>query len=183
MTMMINKQKCVMLVMLAALTVFTFCSQPMAAQKKKFSLEQIGYGGNQLLRGDYLWTTWWGDQLMYLDIYNGGMLDENGKRTKLFEISDVKGNWHAAYDAAYPYPGETLVKLDNGHERILYDWQKKETVWTQTCQDEEHSDWNAKSRNVAYVKEQQLYVRTATNEERQLTTDGSRKAPSGVPTE
>ena len=177
--MKINQQKCVLFVMIAALTLFTFCPQPMAAQKKKFSLEQIGYGGNQLLRGDYLWTTWWGDQLMYLDVSDGGMLDENGHHNKLFNIRDIKGNWYAAYEATYPYPNETLVKLDNGHERILYDWEKKETVWTQTCQDEEHSDWNAKSRNVAYVKGMQLYVRTAANEERQLTTDGSREIVYG----
>ncbi|MBQ8656579.1 MAG: DPP IV N-terminal domain-containing protein [Prevotella sp.] len=168
-----------MLIIIAALTVLLLCPQHMAAQKKKFSLEQIGYGGRQLLRGDYLWTTWWGDQLMYLDISDGGTLDANGQRTKLFSLSDIKGNWYAAYEAVYPYPGETLVMLDNSHERILYDWKKKETVWEQTSQDETHTDWNARSRNVAYVKEHQLYVRTAANEERRLTTDGSREIVYG----
>ena len=101
-------------------------------------------------------------------------LDDKGERTKLFKLSDIPGNWYAAYDAEYPYANETLVLLNNGHERVLYDWQKHEIVWTQTCQDEEHSDWNKTSRNVAYIHENQLYVRTAANEKRQLTTDGSR---------
>ena len=179
--MMINKKYMgrLLLVVLAVLALNTLCPMEMTAQKKKFSLEQIGYGGNQLLRGDYLWTTWWGDQLMYLDVSDGGTLDENGQRTKLFKLSDISGDWYAAYEAEYPYANETLVLLDNGHERVLYDWEKHENVWKQTSQDEEHADWNAKSRNVAYVKNHQLFVRTAANEERQLTTDGSREIVYG----
>lgn len=124
MTMMMNSKKNIgrlLLVMLAAVALSTFCPTEMTAQKKKFSLEQIGYGGNQLLRGDYLWTTWWGDQLMYLDVSDGGTLDDKGERTKLFKLSDIPGNWYAAYDAEYPYANETLVLLNNGHERVLYD--------------------------------------------------------------
>ncbi len=178
---MINKKNMgrLLLVVLAVLALNTLCPMEMTAQKKKFSLEQIGYGGNQLLRGDYLWTTWWGDQLMYLDVSDGGTLDENGQRTKLFKLSDIPGDWYAAYEAEYPYADETLVLLDNGHERVLYDWEKHENVWKQSSQDEEHADWNAKSRNVAYVKNHQLFVRTAANEERQLTTDGSREIVYG----
>jgi len=81
---------------------------------------------------------------------------------------------HSAMNAAYPYPGQPLVLLTTGRQRLLYDWQQRAVVWQQPCADEQHSNWNATSRAVAYVKDHQLCVRTADGRETVLTTDGSR---------
>ena len=155
---------------------------PMTAQEKKFfTLEDLNYGGINARKflPENLWLTWWGDQLMYLEAEEGGSIDAKGNRSSLFLLKDVGEEWHSAYGASYPYPNETLVMLQNSRQRILYDWQKKQIVWQQTCEGETHEEWNKVSKAVAYVKDHQLYVRDAQDQESQLTTDGSREIVYG----
>ena len=155
---------------------------PMTAQEKKFfTLEDLNYGGINARKflPENLWLTWWGDQLMYLEAEEGGTIDAKGNRSSLFLLKDVGEEWHSAYGASYPYPNETLVMLQNSRQRILYDWQKKQIVWQQTCEGETHEEWNKVSKAVAYVKDHQLYVRDAQDQESQLTTDGSREIVYG----
>jgi len=152
--------------------------------KKLFTLEDLNFGGNNYrnLQPPYLWLTWWGDQLMYQDAEEGGTVTPASKavdgvatdRCPLFHLSDLGEGWHSAFSARYPYPDQTLVLLNNYRQRILYDWQQKRIVWQQTSKEESHSDWNSTSRAVAYVKDHQLCVRNADDEEHRLTTDGSR---------
>jgi len=152
-----------------------------AQEKKLFTLEDLNFGGNNYrnLLPQNMWLTWWGDQLMYQDAEDGGSIDLKAKRTTLFTLKEVGTDFHSAFSAQYPYPDEPVVLLQNSQQRILYDWQQKKTVWKQTCKGETSSNWNSKSRAVAYVKDNQLYVRTAGDEERQLTTDGSRNIVYG----
>ena len=164
------------------MSLLTISCLPMTAQEKKlFTLEDLNFGGNNYrnLLPQNMWLTWWGDQLMYQDAEDGGSLDLKAKRTTLFTLKEVGTDFHSAFSAQYPYPDEPVVLLQNSQQRILYDWQQKKTVWKQTCKGETSSNWNSKSRAVAYVKEHQLYVRTAGDEERQLTTDGSRNIVYG----
>ena len=166
-----------------------FCTMipaQMAAQQKLFTLEDLNFGGKNYhnLRPQNLFLTWWGDQLMYQDAEEGGRLTDastKGKdnRKTLFTLKEVGADFHSAMNASYPYPGETLVLLKNSKERVLYDWTKKQTVWRQTCKDEQNSHWNKVSRAVAYTRDNQLYVRTAEGEERQLSADGSREIVYG----
>ena len=152
-------------------------SLPMNAQEKKsFTLEDLNFGGNNYrnLLPQNLWLTWWGDVLMYQEAEEGGTLNAKGQREQVFALTDVGSDFHSAYNAQYPYPKEPVVLLKNSKRRVLYDWTKKQTVWQQTCQGETSSDWHKLSRAVAYVKDDQLYVRTADDQEHQLTTDGSR---------
>jgi len=160
--------------------ILTLSLLPMTAQRL-FTLEDLNYGGNNYynLLPKNLYTTWWGDQLMYLDAEEGGKLGTDGERSTCFRLSDVGRGWHSAYSAEYPYPDQPLVLLNNRQQRVLFDFEKKQTVWKQDAKGEQHSDWNKVSRCVAYVKEHQLYVRTADNEEHQLTTDGSREIVYG----
>lgn len=148
---------------------------PMTAQRL-FTLEDLNYGGKNAynLQPKNMWFTWWGDRLMYLDAEEGGTMDAEGQRTRVFQLSDIEGKWHSAYRAEYPYPEEPLVLLNNRRQRVLYNFETKQTVWSQTSAGEQHEDWNKESRAVAYVKDNQLCVRTADNEEHRLTTDGSR---------
>jgi dipeptidyl-peptidase-4 len=167
---------------------------PATVSKKLFTLEDLNFGGNNYrnLLPENLWLTWWGDQLMYQDAEEGGLVTiekgknknsqaqaANNKRTTLFTLKEVGNDFHSAFSAQYPYPAQPLVLLKNSQRRILFDWTQKKIAWQQTCKDETNSDWNSKSRAVAYVKEHQLYVRTADDKEFQLTTDGSREIVYG----
>ena len=164
-------------------TLFTLLAMllPMNAQTKLFTLEDLNYGGSNFynLQPQNLYLTWWGDQMMYLDAEEGGKYDTNGQRTTCFSLSDIEGTWHSAYSAEYPYADQPLVLLDNHRQRVLFDFEKKQTVWRQTSRGESNSDWNKVSRAVAYVKNNQLYVRTSDDMEHQLTTDGSREIVYG----
>ncbi len=147
----------------------------MTAQEKLFTLEDLNYGGTNArhFQPENQWFTWWGDQLMYLDADEGGTMDAKGNRKRVFRLKDIGDGWHTAYYAEYPYADQPMVLLKNSKQRILYNWGTKKTVWTQSCEGETAADWNKASRAVAYVKDNQLYVRDADNKEHQLTTDGS----------
>ena len=183
--------------LLALLVLTTLTLLPMYAQNKKlFTLEDLNFGGNNYrnLLPQNLWVTWWGDQLMFQDAEEGGTIaatDKGGstsdskeetslRRTRLFDIKEVGSDFRSAYSARYPYPNETLVLLQNSKRRVLYDWQKKQITWSQDTEGEDDaSDWNSTSRAVAYVKDHQLCIRTADNQVRQLTHDGSREIVYG----
>ena len=147
----------------------------MTAQEKLFTLEDLNYGGTNArhFQPENQWFTWWGDQLMYLDADEGGTMDAKGNRKRVFQLKDIGDGWHTAYYAEYPYADQPMVLLKNSKQRILYNWENKKTVWSQSCEGETAADWNKASRAVAYVKDYQLYVRDADNKEHQLTTDGS----------
>ena len=153
----------------------------MTAQEKLFTLEDLNYGGTNArhFQPENQWFTWWGDQLMYLDADEGGTMDAKGNRNRVFQLKDIGDGWHTAYYAEYPYADQPMVLLKNSRQRILYNWETKKTVWTQSCEGETTADWNKASRAVAYVKDNQLYVRDADNKEHQLTTDGSRSVVYG----
>lgn len=175
--MMIRKTK----QLFVGLTVLTL-SLPMSAQDKLFTLEDLNFGGTNYrnMQPKNMWLTWWGDQLMYQDAEEGGLVDDaKGNRKTLFTLSDLGSDWHSAFSARYPYAQQPLVYLSNKKERILYDWQAKKVVWEQSCQGEQFSDWNPVSKAVAYVKGDQLYVRDAEGQEHQLSTDGSREIVYG----
>ena len=173
-----TKTKC----LCSLLILSSLLSLPMTAQEKRhFTLEDLNFGGTNYrkLLPENLWLTWWGDQLMYQDAEEGGTMTPTGQKTTLFTLHEVGSDFHSAYAAEYPYPDKPLVLLKNSHQRILYDWKQKETVWQQDCEGESDADWNAASRAVAYNKDHQLCVRTADNTEVRLTTDGSREIVYG----
>ncbi|KXB85203.1 peptidase, S9A/B/C family, catalytic domain protein [Prevotella sp. DNF00663] len=152
------------------------------AQLKHFTLEDLNFGGNNYYNmvPQNRYTTWWGDQLVRLDADACKTIDaKNGKEKILFNLSDVNkhvadslGKVHSLYYAEFPYSGKTIVLLTNMKSRLLYDFRKKSVVWSQSLTGQEHADWNAISKAVAYVKDSQLYVKQG-NRTVQLTTDGS----------
>lgn len=169
--------------LVAALASLTMTAQDL----KQFSLEDLNFGGTNyrnMLPKD-LWTQWWGDQLMYQDVDDCGIIDmKTGKKTALFTLDDVNkvvegDKVHTAAYATFPYASQTVALLSNGKKRMLYDWKKKQTVWEQTAEGEGAADWCAASKAVAYVKDCQLHVRRADNTDAQLTTDGSREIVYG----
>ncbi|MBR1688610.1 MAG: DPP IV N-terminal domain-containing protein [Prevotella sp.] len=165
---------------LLALIALTTLTLPMAAQKA-FTLEELNYGGRDFRKTlpENIWLTWWGEVLMVQGAEEGSSIDTKKQRDVKFRIAELGEEWHSAYDAQYPYPGQPLVLLTNGRQRVLYNWQTKQKEWQQTCSGEEEAEWNNASRAVAYVRDHQLYVRDADDHERQLTTDGSREIVYG----
>ena len=168
--------------LLILLSLLTLPHLSMTAQEEKlFTLEDLNFGGNNYrnMLPKNQWLTWWGNQLMYQDAEEGGMQETNGKRKTLFTLKEVGSDFHSAFSAQYPYADQTVVLLKNSKQRILYDWKQKKTIWQQTCEGEQFSEWNATSRAVAYVKDHQLFVRDADNKEQKLTSDGSRNIVYG----
>lgn len=166
----------------AVLAFVSMMTCSMSAQQKLFTLEDLNFGGVNAhkFRVQNLYQTWWGDNLMYLDAEEGGMMDGKGERTPVFRLSDLGDDWHSAYGAQYPYPGEPLVMLKNGKERVLYDFKKKQIVWRQQATAQEtFQKWNKTSRALAFKRDNQLFVRDADGKERQLTEDGSREIVYG----
>ena len=174
-----NARLCAM-TLLAMLTIMTGY-----AQQREFTLEDLNFGGNNyhnmVPKNRYL--TWWGDQLVRLDVEECSTVDKKtGKEKPLFTVDDIN-KWAETKDdsdkirhlmyASFPYPGKPLVLVSRKNERLLIDFKAKKTVWKQRAEGETHADWNAKSRAVAFVKDDNLYVTDAEGNTRQLTKDGS----------
>ena len=171
-------------------------SHIMTAQDKLFTLEDLNFGGTNFrkMQPQTMWVTWWGDQLMYQDAEEGGIIDDKGVRKRLFTLEEVNmaltgsdekdaRSIHSAMNATYPYPGQPLVLLKNAHHQILYNFKTKHkaeaVVWTQSLEGTTVRSWNEKSKALAYKKaDQQLYVRDG-EQEIQLTKDGSREIVYG----
>ena len=166
------------LVLLAAMVT----AQAMTAQLKQFTLEDLNFGGTNYnnMRPKNMYLTWWGDRLMYQDAEDWGTVDmETGEKTAVATLDEVNaalsgGKMASAMSVRFPYADRTLALLKNSKERVLYDWKAKKIAWRQPCEGEEHSDWTAASRAVAFVRDYQLCVTDASGAIRTLTTDGSR---------
>ena len=165
---------------------------PMSAQDKLFTLEDLNFGGTNYRKmlPENRWLTWWGDQLMYQDAEEGGTIDSKQQKKMLFTLSEVntalktvKGcedqTVHSAMNAAYPYPDKPFVMLSNAKCQVLYNFKTRQVEWTQSVAEATVRKWNKTSRALAFKKaDHQLYV-LAEGEERQLTTDGSREIVYG----
>ena len=165
----------------------------MSAQKQLFTLEDLNFGGKNFhnLRPQNLFLTWWGDQLMYQDAEEGGIIDEKGNKKKSFDLERInflltastdveKRVLRSAYYAEYPYPDQPVVLLKNAKMQMLYNWQTEKSDWVQTLEGATVTKWSKDSRALAYKKaDHQLYVRDADDNETKLTTDGSREIVYG----
>ena len=159
-----------------------------AAQKgdKSFTLEDLNFGGNNYrnMVAKNRWCTWWGDELVRQDTDACYLVNKKtGKETKLFGINDINqyiGNTkdikvHALYNAEFPYAGKSIVKVSNGSKTFYVDWKKKKCVSEVEFEDGESLlEANAQQSAYAYLKDANLYVKTAEGKSSQLSTDGSR---------
>ena len=155
-----------------------------AQELKQFTLEDLNFGGVNYRKfiPERLYTTWWGDQLMYLDVEETGVVDmKTGKKRALFTLDDINNKLdgenvvRTLQRVSFPYPGKTLALVASKTTRMLYDWSKCEVVWNQPCEGETETHWNKTSRISAYVKDNQLWITDAKGKSTQLTTDGTRE--------
>lgn len=159
--------------------------------QKQFTLEDLNFGGtnyhNMVAKNRY--TTWWGSQLVRLDADRCSLVNKTtGKEQPLFTL-DQLNRWmktdestkvHSLYYVSFPYAGKSLVYVMAKGSRYLVDFKKHKTVWQQDAAAETLADWNAVSRNVAYVKDYNLFVRTADGVEHQISNDASREILYGT---
>ena len=158
-----------------------------AQELKLFTLEELNFGGVNYRKfiPERLYTTWWGDQLMYQDVEESGLIDmKTGKKRALFTLDDINGKTdgekvRTLQRVSFPYPDKTLALVQSKTTRMLFDWSKCEVVWKQTCEGETETHWNKTSRTSAYVKDNQLWITNAEGKTKQLTTDGSREIVYG----
>ena len=158
--------------------------------QKQFTLEDLNFGGNNyhnmVPKNRYL--TWWGDQLVRRNTDECSLVNkQNGKETVMFTVDDIN-KWAGTDDstkirhlfyASFPYPNKSLVLITGKKERMLIDFKSKKVVWRQNCEGENFAEWNAASKAVAFVKDDNLFVTNGEGKTTQLTTDGSREIVYG----
>lgn len=158
--------------------------------QKQFTLEDLNFGGNNyhnmVPKNRYL--TWWGDQLVRRNTDDCSLVNkQNGKETVMFTVDDIN-KWAGTDDstkirhlfyASFPYPNKSLVLITGKKERMLIDFKSKKVVWRQNCEGENFAEWNAASKAVAFVKDDNLFVTDGEGKTTQLTTDGSREIVYG----
>ena len=179
---------------LIAVATLLLSNTAMAQTKKSFTLEDLMWGGNNYanIMPKYYGTAFWGDRLLKLNVEDVTTLaNEKGikeKEQKLFTIAQV----NAAIDTAkvgkvynllysqFPYADKTQVFLRTSKQNILYDWKSRRLVWSaKRVQGESHNDFSFASKAEAYVKDWNLYVRTADGKDLQVSTDGTRELQYG----
>jgi len=154
--------------------------------QKSFTLEDLNFGGKNYrhMRPANRYATWWGDELIRQDAEHCYTVEKkSGRESLLFDLDFINGaigaktisdSIHSLYYAEFPYPDKSVVLVSNSHKRYLVDFGKgKKTVWSQTCENESNEEWNAQSKAVAFVRDDQLYITDDDGNTRQLTTDGS----------
>lgn len=158
--------------------------------QKQFTLEDLNFGGNNyhnmVPKNRYL--TWWGDQLVRRNTDECSLVNkQNGKETVMFTVDDIN-KWAGTDDstkirhlfyASFPYPNKSLVLITGKKDRMLIDFKSKKVVWRQNCEGENFAEWNAASKAVAFVKNDNLFVTDGEGKTTQLTTDGSREIVYG----
>jgi len=170
------------LTMVAALTVH-------AQELKPLTLEDLNFGGtnyhNMVPKTRY--TTWWGDELVHLDTEECFLVNKStGKESRLFTLSELN-QWSGMklrhlYNLSFPENGKSLIWLNDGNERMLFDWKHKKAIWKgniSMAKGAQAQDFNSVSKALTYVKDNQLHVIDAHGNDHQLTTDGSREIVYG----
>ena len=168
----------------------------MAQQNKQYSLEDLMWGGTNYwqLQPKSLQTNFWGDRLLEMDVEEvKTLMDEKGKKVKtpqtLFTLDEVNAavdtaKWGKCYSllyASFPDGKATQCMLNTPKCRFIYDWTTKQVAWTMPENwDSQASAFNTKSRQLAYVKDWNLFVTRADGKTLQISTDGSRELQYGM---
>ncbi len=167
--------------MIAAVAVIVMSALTASAQKQ-FTLEDLNFGGknyanmvpqNRTLR-------WWGDKLVHVTADTCWTVNlKNGKETLLLTRNQVN-SWlndglqvNSLNYISFPCGSEPVAMLFAADKRLLVDVKARKLLWSQTYGGQA-MEWNAKSRALAMVKDDNLYVIDSSGKETQLTADGSR---------
>ena len=165
---------------LTLLALITLSTTLMA--QKQFTLEDLNFGGTNyknMTPGDRT-LLWWGDRLVHVEASACYTVNpSNGKESLLLTAADLNRSIEAAGGdetatlqgaVSFPYPDQPLALVTGSKAYTLYNFKTRRVE----CRiaktgNEQAASWNAKSRLLACVTGDNLYV-----DGKQLTTDGSR---------
>lgn len=166
------------------LALMSVSAVPGMAQKKKFTLEDLNFGGTNYyhMLPENRYTTWWGDKLVRTDMEACSLVGlRNAKQSTLFTLQDVAKASRAdslkvrsLYNVRFPYASKSIavIGLENGV--VWFDFKKhaiiKSYVYPSNLQAKE---WCYKSQMLAMVENNQLCVLDAKGNKHTITTDGS----------
>ncbi len=191
-----KKHKIFIAIMMIAFPLFAMAQNGAdirAKDKKYFTIEDLIPGGAKYYQSSVpkrKYTEWWGDECVELDNQECRLVNKNVNLAEgecLFTLSqinsvlrDVNMRISHFYYAKFPYPDKPLVMLEANTKCALVDWKEKKVVWTQKREaDTQANEWNVTSRNLAFVKNDNLFVTTSDGNTSQLTTDGSKNIVYG----
>ena len=158
---------------------------PIAAQQQ-FTLEDLNFGGNNYrnMIPQNRTLMWWGDQLVRLSGDTCWTVNpQNSKEKVLFTREKLNARAglpeaqaiKALTQASFPYADQPLLLVSNKDERMLVNFKTGRVEWRQPrCSGAQASEWNDKSRAVAFVDNDNLYVTDGGGNTHQVTSDGSR---------
>lgn len=154
--------------------------------QKSFTLDDLMSGGSNFwnLQPKNLYTAWWGDRLVRLDVDQCTVQGEKKPFLTTTAVnatlSEADGRVTSLLYARFPYADRTQALLYTGKAELLYDWKKGKTVWKRSrIAGASHTDLNMASKAEAYVKDWNLYVLTAEGKQLQVSADGSRELVYG----
>lgn len=157
------------------------------AQKKDFTFEDLFYAGTNYknLQPENMTLKWWGDKAVTVKdniFYQVNPL--TGARTRLFSTDDakelLKEDKLQTAGVQFPYADKTIALFLTKKAYVMLDWKKKTIVWQiERTATPQFDDFNAVSRNLAYVQGDNLYVTTADGKTHQVSSDGSRELVYG----
>jgi len=178
-----NKLIMMLMLMATPITLMAQNENNVNGSKRLFTLDDLIPGGSTYYQHSYtptLYLTWWGEECVNRDLDFCSTIDkQTGEETQLFTLDEInrciapeKANY--LYLVEFPYPEQTLVLVTTTKKRVLVDWKAEKVVWQQNIESgASGEDWNRHSRNLAFVKEHNLYVTDADNNLHTLSTDGS----------
>ena len=164
-------------------------AQPEVAGEKLFSLEDLNFGGMNYrnMRPENRYTTWWGDELVRLEVEKVSIINKvKGGEKTLFTLEELnswaglEGNEvvRSLLYASFPYAKRTLALVFNDKKRMIIDFKAKKLVWSQ--QRNGSLEWNAESKADALLKDDNLFIRNADGREKEIGNhDGSREIVYG----
>lgn len=167
----------------------------MAQTKKSFTLEDLMWGGNNYanIMPKYYGTAFWGDRLLKLDVDEVSTLASDKGKAEKPRVLFTTDQLNAAIDTAkygkvynllyaqFPSGSKSEVYLQTSKLNLLYNWQQRKVVWsTERTPGAYANDMSHYSHNEAFVKEWNLYVKTADGKTHQVSTDGSRELQYGL---
>ena len=182
-------------ILTAVLLLLLTCPNLMAQNLKTFTLDDLMWGGSNYwnLQPKNLYASFWGDRTLELGVDEVKTLtDAKGKKVKpevLFTVDQVNaaldtaqvGKVYNLMISSFPYADQTQVLLETQRLRFVYDWKQNQVIWQQPiAKGETATDFNTTSKSAAYVRDWNLYVRTADGKEHAVSTDGTRELQYGL---
>lgn len=170
----------------------------MAQTLKSPTLDELMWGGNKYwtLQPENISTAWWGENLVRTGVDTCQLLADArgkavaGKKAFLFSRAEANAALRSLFPAdslrtlqyaAFPEASKRTVRLTSDEHVFDYDWAKRTILWHQPrLKGVSESDYCAASHSTAYVREHNLYVRTADGTDLAVSTDGSRQLLYGT---